>query len=640
VDAAIRPRLPRRQAFLFLIAILVPCMVLVALGLRLMAQERQLEDKRRAEERQLLVVQVRQDLLSLVEKIKLQEATRAAASVGTEDRGREGPAALFVGALVDGRLRLPWEDNPQAQRFRESLNESRFAAGIRQAEAEELVAHQYESAARRYQTAIDAARQPAQRTYARLLRARTLGKAGRRNESLAEYEAVLASPADVVDEHGIALALYAAPPLLEAGLRHQEVLERIRVATNGERWLPPPALFLARDLVRKLDAPDMEAHLAVLLHDSEQAEALQRDSDRLVTIARSREPVWIASGDPAWLASATPATGSPGGLVVLVRATDVVANLSSAARPLRVASAVERAGEALGGSFPGLRLVLPAQEVRSGGSRQTFLAFGLLLALALTLLAGYLLWRDVQRDVRLAELRSQFVSSVTHELKTPLTAIRMFTETLRLDEDVDRQTRSDYLDTILHESERLSRLVDNVLDFGRLERGKKIYRFEPVRLDEVVQGAARAIQYPFAQAGFALDVAVDRDLPPVAADADALQQAILNLLTNAMKYSGDSRRIRLGLNRVNGDARIQVVDEGVVIAPADRERVLERFYRAPTAENQHIPGAGLGLTLVAHIASAHGGAVEIDSSPGMGSTFTIRLPLSGGDAAARPRGTL
>ena len=292
-----------------------------------------------------------------------------------------------------------------------------------------------------------------------------------------------------------------------------------------------------------------------------------------------------------------------------------------------MALSTDTAGEALGESFPGLRLVLPAEEQPGGGSGQTFLAFALILALAFTLLAGYLLWRDVQRDLRLAELRSQFVSSVTHELKTPLTAIRMFTETLRLDEEVDRETRCEYLDTILHESERLSRLVDNVLDFGKIERGKKIYHFKPVRLDEVVEGAARSVQYPLERAGFTLEVAVEHDLPPVAADSDALQQAILNLLSNAMKYSGDSRHIHLGLELKNGHARIEVVDRGIGIAPEEQTRIVEQFYRAPIPENQHVPGTGLGLTLVSHIAKAHGGDLEIQSSAGAGSSFTIRLPL-------------
>jgi len=624
--------------FLFLIAILVPCLVLVVLGLRLMGQERQLEDKRRTDERQLLVVRVRQELLSLLEKLRLQEVTRAVAPVGREELGREPQVTVaFVGALIDGWLRLPWEDDPRAQMFMASLNESSFGERIRQAEADELVAHKYARAVRLYQAAITAAAHPAQQTYARLLRARALGKLGRRSESRDEYGAVLASPTDLVDEHGVPLALYAAPPMLEAGLHHQGILAQVRRTMNGKRWLSPTALYLARELVRTLDAPDVEARLAVLLHESEQAEALQRDSARLLTGANRREPGWVTHGDPAWLVSVTPSPRRLEDLVVVVRAREALASLSTAQQPLRLASATEAAGEALGESFPGLRLVLPGQKAPRVGSRQTFFALGLILALTFTLLAGYLLWRDVQRDLRLAEMRSQFVSSVTHELKTPLAAIRMFIETLQLDEEVDQRIRSEYLDTILHESERLSRLVDNVLDFGNIERGKKTYRFETVWLDEVVAGAARAIQYPLEQAGFSLEVAVERGLPPVPADSDALQQAILNLLTNAMKYSGDSRRIRLGLDRQNGDARIQVVDEGVGISPADQGRVLERFYRAPTSENEHIPGAGLGLTLVAHIVSAHGGAVEIDSHIGAGSTFAIRLPLPDSDAATHAR---
>jgi signal transduction histidine kinase len=212
----------------------------------------------------------------------------------------------------------------------------------------------------------------------------------------------------------------------------------------------------------------------------------------------------------------------------------------------------------------------------------------------------------------------------------------MFTETLRLDEEVDSQTRGEYLDTILHESERLSRLVDNVLDFGNIERGKKSYRFRPVRLDEVVEGAARTIQYPLDRAGFVLDVDVEHDLPPVAGDSDALQQAILNLLTNAMKYSGESRQIRMSLDRKDGHARIQVQDRGIGIATADQARIFDRFYRVTTRENQHIPGAGLGLTLASHIVKAHDGTLEVQSTPGAGSTFTIQLPLPEDASVKRP----
>jgi signal transduction histidine kinase len=251
----------------------------------------------------------------------------------------------------------------------------------------------------------------------------------------------------------------------------------------------------------------------------------------------------------------------------------------------------------------------------------------LALTLTLTLLAAFLLWRDVRRDMELAEMRSQFVSSVSHELKTPLTTVRMFSETMRLDEEMDRQTQCEYLDTILSESERLGRLVDNVLDFARIEQGARIYHRQPTRLEDVVEEAARVIRFPLTQSGFTLDLAVERTLPPIEADRDALLQAILNLMTNAMKYSGASRRLGIDLRREGDDALIAVTDYGVGIAPEEQARIFERFYRAPASQSQHIPGAGLGLTLVAHVAKAHGGDVAVRSSPGAGSTFTLRLPI-------------
>ncbi len=158
-------------------------------------------------------------------------------------------------------------------------------------------------------------------------------------------------------------------------------------------------------------------------------------------------------------------------------------------------------------------------------------------------LGGYLLWRDVQRDLNLAEIRSQFAASVSHELKTPLTAIRMFAETIRLGRIPSEETRNEYLDTIINESERLSRLLNNVLDISKIEQGKKIYRPQLVALAPIVRTAARTMEYPMHQRGFTLDLEVDDDLPDVSVDADALEQALLNLISNAIKYSG--RRARL-----------------------------------------------------------------------------------------------
>jgi signal transduction histidine kinase len=224
-------------------------------------------------------------------------------------------------------------------------------------------------------------------------------------------------------------------------------------------------------------------------------------------------------------------------------------------------------------------------------------------------------------------MRSQFVASVSHELKTPLTAIRMFAETLRLGRSKDIKMQTEYLDTIVNESERLSRLLNNVLDFSKIEQGKKIYRLEPNSLYEIIQDAARAMEYPLSQQGFLLRTNIENGLPDILADRDALEQAILNLLSNAMKYSASSREIELTLKRQGQWALIQVTDKGVGIDAKDQGRIFEKFFRIPSPENERLPGTGLGLSLVAHIAKAHGGHVEVESALGRGSTFTIHLPL-------------
>jgi two-component system phosphate regulon sensor histidine kinase PhoR len=243
------------------------------------------------------------------------------------------------------------------------------------------------------------------------------------------------------------------------------------------------------------------------------------------------------------------------------------------------------------------------------------------------LLGGYLLWRDVRRDLDLAEIRSQFAASVSHELKTPLTAIRMFAETVRLGRIKDETTRAEYLDTIINESERLSRLLNNVLDISRIEQGRKLYQPRLQALAPILQTAARTMDYPLRQQGFSLRVEIEDGLPEVCVDADALEQALLNLIGNAIKYSGTSREIGLELVREGPWALVRVIDRGVGIPPGDRQRIFEKFYRLPSPENRQVPGTGLGLALVAHFVQEHGGRVEVDGAPGCGSTFSIYLRL-------------
>jgi len=259
-----------------------------------------------------------------------------------------------------------------------------------------------------------------------------------------------------------------------------------------------------------------------------------------------------------------------------------------------------------------------------------FYLLALLLILGVTLFGAYLLWRDVRREVRMAEMRSQFVSSVSHELKTPLTAIRMFAETMRMGRSKDPKAHTEYLDTIVNESQRLTRLLNNVLDFSKIEQGKRIYHPEQTSLYAIIQSAARAMEYPLSQQGFSLEVKTEEGLPDVCVDRDAIEQAVLNLLHNAMKYSGESRNIGLRLQKEENHAVIKVVDHGIGIDPQEQHRIFDKFYRVPSPENERIVGTGLGLALVSHIVEAHKGRLEIESTLGKGSAFSIYVPLETG----------
>jgi signal transduction histidine kinase len=480
---------------------------------------------------------------------------------------------------------------------------------LREAERSEFVLRQPAETTRNYRVARALAKNPIHAAYASLSLARTLEASGRSQEALDLYRELLASSAS--DEYGIPFALYAASRLREKGA---PIIASLQREAARPCCRPLTAMYLLRDLVHKSGATQLVTPVESRIHMLERAEALGSDLPKLLPLISGPDPAWAAFGDPPWLVGLS----SPSGLLA-IDAAPVVSSVTG--RPSIAAS-----GEPLGAGFPGLRLAFPPpQSTSAAGTLERFFYVVLALVATVALLGAYLLFRDVQREAHLARMRSQFVSSVSHELKTPLTAIRMFAENLQSRPEAARM-QSEYLDIIVNESERLSRLVDNVLDFSKIEQDSKLYSMRAVSLDEVVRMAARAIEYPLTQKGFTLRVESQEGIGPVRADADALKQAILNLLINAMKYSGPSREVGLRLSAASRQARIRVWDQGVGIPPEEHQRIFERFYRVPSPENK-LSGAGLGLALVRHIAEAHGGAVDVESAPGQGSAFTIRLPL-------------
>ena len=616
----------KRQILLFLAAILVPAGVLIGLASRIMYQDRELAAKRVIDQRSAAVDQLRRELSSRLETIKLQEINRLIRS----DRARRsgGLAVIFTARLEDGRPVFPWE----AANHSEAPISKEFAQHRQEGEGQEFIKKDYAAAAVAYRLALAGRRNPREIAEAHLLLARTLSKAGNTEAASREYRILLDDSANARDDQGVGYRFYAAERLMRGGRETAAVLSFLRQEVNGEGRLTLPELYMTSSLLESVPDARTEQKIAQRIAEMEQAAALAKDFPRvraqIESGAAPGQSAWVpyGQGGNLWLVTLTPPQAPLPALVLAVSSNEVAppgVNLRT-----HVAGGAALA-DALGEGFPGLHVEWAnrfAETVRPGLPLGLWLA-ALTLVLGTAMFGGYLLLRDVNRDVRMTEVRSQFIASVSHELKTPLTAIRMFAETLAMGRSRDERTKAEYLETIVNESERLARLVDNVLDFSKIEQGKKIYRLRPTRLEEVANSAVRAMQFPLAQQGFQLHVSVAEDIPELAADPDAIQQAILNLLTNAMKYSGDAREIDLRLCARNGNAVIEVADRGLGLAPEERKRVFEKFYRAPSHESRLIAGTGLGLTLVAHIIQGHGGRVEVESAPGAGSTFCVFIPI-------------
>jgi signal transduction histidine kinase len=248
----------------------------------------------------------------------------------------------------------------------------------------------------------------------------------------------------------------------------------------------------------------------------------------------------------------------------------------------------------------------------------------LLVVIVLGLGATY---RLVRRESEMARLKSDFVANVSHDLKTPLSLIRMFAETLELGRVTDEGTRREYYGVITRESERLTHLIDNVLDFSRIEGGRQAYDIYPNAVEPLIQEVLDAFRHPLAQGGFKVEVAIEPELPELPLDPAAFKQALANLVDNAIKYSGEGRRLRVSARRAGAHVCVEVADDGVGIPAGEIERIFEKFYRVGRSETQGRRGSGVGLALVKHIVEAHGGRVGVESQPGAGSCFRLHLPV-------------
>jgi signal transduction histidine kinase len=271
--------------------------------------------------------------------------------------------------------------------------------------------------------------------------------------------------------------------------------------------------------------------------------------------------------------------------------------------------------------FPGTTIA----DISAKFMRSNFLILG---ALSVLMLGGILLsYRNISREMNLARLKSDFVANVSHELRTPLALIRLYAETLELGRITSKEKYQEYFRIIREESERLSALINNILDFSRIEAGRKEYEFKETDLSELVRSTLDTYRFQIEQNGFAFEENISKDIPPVNVDREAIARSLLNLVNNALKYSKDKKFIGVNLYRANGSVKLEVQDHGIGIPQAEQEKIFEKFYRCGDPLVHNVKGSGLGLSLVRHIARAHGGDVKVESAPEMGSKFTIALPL-------------
>ena len=283
--------------------------------------------------------------------------------------------------------------------------------------------------------------------------------------------------------------------------------------------------------------------------------------------------------------------------------------------------------------FTGWKVALFDPDVKSieqltGKEKQLYLI--LFIGIILVMLIGIILMiRAVIHESEISRMKSEFVSNVSHELKTPLALIRMFGETLDsgiVNEEKDKQK---FYSIIRKESERLTHLINNVLDFSRMDAGVKEYNFQEADLVEVVRGSLEAYKFQISDNGFQIEIELPDEPLILKIDKDSISQVLLNLLNNAVKYSDEEKHILVKVQKDSTSASISIADRGVGIPKDELKKIFDKFYRVSTARTKETRGSGLGLTLAKHIVEAHGGTIEVESEVGKGSIFTVRIPLPG-----------
>jgi len=272
--------------------------------------------------------------------------------------------------------------------------------------------------------------------------------------------------------------------------------------------------------------------------------------------------------------------------------------------------------------------IQPGYEKLESDVRIQLVIYGFLVVFIIILMffGVFVLLRDINRETESTRLQTEFVHNISHELKTPLSLIRLYGETLLFKDQLPDAARKEGLQIICKESERLTYLINNILDFSKIEMGRKEFDLKPGNLAEVLINTLDSYRYHLVKKGFAIEVEIDRDIPLLMFDKTAVEGILINLFSNALKFSDQSKYLLLRLEDTPDAILLVVADKGIGIPADELTHIFKRFYRVRNTSELETSGSGLGLTLVKHALDEHGWQIKVESTPGQGSVFTIKIP--------------
>jgi signal transduction histidine kinase len=600
---------------------LLPLGLLLWVGWRLLEQDRALAGQQvtqRIERAADIVV------AALARAVSASEARLAA---GAGDWGEGAVVVRFAGGgRVEAapRGRLAWQ--PVAAPLEEAS-----AAAFAQGEEFEFQKRDLKSAALFYR---ELAKSPAPgvRAGAGIRLARVLRGQGQLEEALAAYSAMNDLDGASVDRVPAALvALHASAELLAEMGRPTEArqhAQRLDEGLRAGRWLLTRPVYR---LYSKQAAPEQEALSTAAdqlwqmwnqrLPDAVGRTAIEVNGERLAVL-------WRVNGGEVRALLATPAYVDSQWLPAARAAAagqQVQFALLDEDNARGYPAAKRRASET---SLPWSVVVSsanPAGEFAQLVTRRRLFAGAFLLLALLVVAASLFTVRALNREFEVSRLQSDFVAAVSHEFRTPLTSLRQFTDMLREGREASEERKRLCYDALSRATDRLTRLVESLLDFGRLEAGARPYRLQPCDGEQLVRQVVKEFASEMETAGYQIEFA-GQGPAAITADAEALTTALWNLLDNAVKYSPDHRTVEVRLEQNNGLVAISVRDHGLGVPAHEREAIFARFRRGEQAARLGIQGTGIGLAMVDHIVKAHQGRIELESEPGVGSRFTIVLP--------------